>query len=595
MLCAALAPAQSVLIRNGRVIDGSGAPARAADVLVIDGRIREIAPSLAAPAGVPVFDATGKSVLPGLFDLHTHVPYATVGGSGQDWGKNLKAYLRAGITSLADFGTYPETFAPMRRLIESGVLEAPRVHFAARFTTPGGHGAEGGRGEFFTQEVLTPRQARAAIARVLPYKPDVVKVFTDGWRYGTAPEMSSMEEPTLRVIVEEAHKAGIPVLTHTVTLSKAKIAARAGVDAIMHGIQDVPVDEELAGFMAANRVAYGPTQAVYEPRAGYINEPLLSRLLEPAAVQALANRRMLAEPSEARIRKYEILKKNVAALHKAGVRIVTGTDAGITGTHHGWASLRELKLLVSSGLKPLDAIQAATANAAKVLRVDKQRGTLSPGLEADILIVDGNPDQDIAAMDRIAALFTRGRRADLDALTQKIHNPGPTPIPAKSAVELLEDFESPNGRSRLDTFWVNQTDSGHDHTEMLFQRTLRNAGNRALSIQAHLSETERPFGRMNLPLTPGAIEPMDVRKFRGVEFEARGDGPYTLRFFVRRAAVQISYAFEANSEWKRIRVPFASLGAEWRGDDVTMLQFEIAGPAGARRWLELDTIRLYAE
>lgn len=595
MLCAALLPAQSVLIRNGRVIDGTGAAARAADVLIVDGRIREVGPKLAAPAGVAVFDAAGKTVLPGLFDLHTHVPYATVGGFGQDWGKNLKAYLRAGITSLADFGTYPETFAPMRRLMDKGVLAAPRVHFAARFTTPGGHGAEGGRGELFTQEVITPREARAAMARVLPYKPNVIKVFTDGWRYGTAPEMTSMEEPTLRVIVEEAHKAGIPVLTHTVTLAKAKIAARAGVDAIMHGIQDVPVDEELAGLMAANRVAYGPTQAVYEPRAGYINEPLLSRLLEPAAVQALAGRRMLAEPSEARIRKYEILKKNVAALHKAGVRIVTGTDAGITGTHHGWASLRELKLLVSSGLKPLEAIQAATSNAAKVLRVDTVRGTIQPGLEADILLIDGNPDEDIAAIDRIAALFVAGKPVNLEALTQSIHNPEPTPIPAVAVAELLEDFEAPNGRSRLDTFWVNQTDSGHDHTQMMFQRTLRNAGNRALSVQAHLSETERPFGRMNLPLTPGAIEPADVRKFRGLEFETRGDGAYRLRFAVRRAGVQISAPFEANAEWKRIRVPFAALGPDWRGDDLTMLQFEIAGPAGTRRWLELDNIRLYAE
>lgn len=568
------------MIRNGTLIDGT---ARAGDLLIVDGRIQAAGPKLVAPAGAVVIDATGKSVLPGLYDLHTHVPYATVGGSRQDWGKNLKAYLRAGVTSLADFGTYPETYEPVRRLLKEGKWQGPRVHFAARFSTPGGHGLEGGRGDFFTSEVLTPRQARAAMARILPYRPDVIKVFTDGWRYATAPDMTSMEEPTLRAIVEEAHKAGIPVLTHTVTLAKGKIAARAGVDAIMHGIQDQPVDAELIDLMKKNNVAYGPTAAVYEPRAGYINEPMLEQLLEPAALESLRTRKMLAAPSAQRIRKYEILKQNVAALHKAGIAVVNGTDAGITGTHHGWASLREIKLLAGAGLGPMGAIAAATGNAARVLR-EKDRGTLQPGAVADLVIINGRPDRDINDIDKIDAVFQGGARVDLAGLTAAIHATGPTPTPAVTAPALLDDFEGPNGRSRLDTRWVNSHDAGHDHTRMLYQRVERAPGDHALSVQADFADSANPFGRMNLPLTRGAVEPMDASAFAGVEFEVRGDGEYALRIQDTRAK------FGASGKWSTVRIPFDAKVEKTR---VQMLTWEMARPGGQRGWLEIDNVRFY--
>jgi imidazolonepropionase-like amidohydrolase len=572
------AAAQPLLIRGGTVLDG--APRRA-DVLIENGRIRAVAPSIPAPAGATILDASGMSILPGLFDLHTHVPYATVGGSRQDWGKNLKAYLRAGVTSLADFGTYPETYAPVRRLLAEGSWQGPRVQFAARFSTPGGHGLEGGRGDFFTQEVLTPRQARAAMARVLPYQPNVIKVFTDGWRYASAPDMTSMEFDTLRAIVDEAHKAGLPVLTHTVTLARGKIAARAGVDAIMHGIQDQPIDDELIRLMKANHVAYGPTAAVYEPRAGYVTEPLLDALLEPAALAALKSRPMLARPSPQRIHKYELLKQNLAALHKAGVTIVAGTDAGITGTHHGWATLRELKLLSGAGLGPLEALKAATANAARVLR-DNDRGAIAPGKIADLLLIDGRPDLDIAAIDRISTVIQSGRPLDLSALTAAIHAPGPTPTPALPAPALLDDFEAPSGRSRLDTRWVNATDPGHDHSRMTWHRVPRSSGDHALSIHVHLSETPNPFARANLPLSPGAVQPVDASPFSGIEFEARGDGPYTLYLGDR------PLPFSASPLWSTVRLPFpAGIDAS----RLSLLSFELKGPAGAHTWLELDNLR----
>src|SRR5258708_35727761 len=126
--------------------------------------------------------------------------------------------------------------------------------------------------------------------------------------------------------------------------------------------------------MREHHTSYGPTTAGYEPRAGYIQESGLQSVLAPAAWAALRNRPMLAAPNELRIRKFELLKANVAALHKAGIPIVNGTDAGVTGTHHGWATPREAELLVAFGVTPLEAIRASTFYAARVVHAEKERG-----------------------------------------------------------------------------------------------------------------------------------------------------------------------------------------------------------------------------
>ncbi len=595
-----------IAIVGATVIDGTGAEPRLNDIIIRGDRIETVAPKAAIPTGARVINAEGHTLTPGLFDLHTHLPYATGGGVSGDWPKNLKAYLYCGVTSVVDFGTYAETFEPMRRLIAQRIVEAPRISLAARMTTPGGHGAEGGRGDFFSLEVSTPREARAAVQRVLPYQPDVIKVFTDGWRYGNAPEMTSMNEETLAALVEEAHKHGLEVLTHTVTLERAKIAARAGVDVIAHGIGDAQVDEEAIGLMKSKGVTYAPTLAVYEPRTRAILTPLLETVLEPAVregiqppLTAAANdHNGQAQPN----RRWQTLQSNTDAFGKARISFGVGTDAGVTGTHHGWATLRELQLLVAGGLTPLEAITAATGNSARAIKVDNERGAIVSGKLADLLLVEGEPHKNIRDIERIKRVFLGGREIDREKLAREIASMAMTPIPAVKAAELVDDFESANGRSRLDTLWVNTTDSGVDHSQVLFGRVLRKRSNHALSATARLSGKERPYARLNLPLSRGAVEPVDARQFRGVRFDVRGDGDYRLiipTYNVRDSAFFHS-PFKAAAQWQTVRIEFASLKqdgarwpAKWTGNDLLMLSFEIARPGGAFAWLEIDNLRFY--
>ena len=132
-----------IAIVGATVVDGTGREPAAATVLIRGDRIAVVGSNVPIPDGARVIRAEGQTLIPGLFDLHTHLPYATARGVTGDWPKNLKAYLYCGVTSVVDFGTYPETFEPMRRLVGSGAVESPRLHLAARMTTPGGHGGEG--------------------------------------------------------------------------------------------------------------------------------------------------------------------------------------------------------------------------------------------------------------------------------------------------------------------------------------------------------------------------------------------------------------------------------------------------------------------
>ena len=604
-------------IIGATVIDGTGAEPKKQTVIIRGERIEAVtSPETKPPTNARIINAEGLTLMPGIFDLHTHLPYASGGGVTGDWPKNLKAYLYCGVTSVVDFGTYPETFEPMRRLIRTGIVEAPRISMAARMTTPGGHGAEGGRGDFFSLEVSTPREARAAVRRVLPYQPDAIKIFTDGWRYGAAADMTSMNEETLTALVDEAHKNGIEVLTHTVSLDKAKIAARAKVDVIAHGIGDRDADEELFKAMKASSTTYAPTLAVYEPRGRDILTPLLDAMLEPAVKNGI-NPPLVApqnpplrpaagsaENGDApRVRRWATLQRNTAALRKAGITFGTGTDAGVSGTHHGWATLRELQLLVAGGLTPLEAITSATGNAAQAIKVDDERGTIAAGKLADLILIAGEPHKTIGDIEKISRVFLGGRELDREKLAREIASTTLSAIPAIKAQELVDDFERADGRSRLNTLWVNSSDAGVDPSKIVFGRVLRGEGNYALSVSSRMSEKERPFARANIPLSRGAIEPVDARAFRGVQFDVRGDGDYRLVvpiYNTRSVSSHFSVPFTAKPQWQTVKLDFVSFKqsgarspAQWTGADLLMLSFEVARPAGSLGWLELDDIKFY--
>jgi hypothetical protein len=161
---------------------------------------------------------------------------------------------------------------------------------------------------------------------------------------------------------------------------------------------------------------------------------------------------------------------------------------------------------------------------------------------------------------------------------------------------LLDDFERPDGRSRLDTLWLNATDPGHDHSKMSFVRTERRSGDHVLTVLAEMGEKDAPHASVVLPLSQGSILPTDARKWRGLEFDLRGSGETILLIQTRGGGNKMPRSrISASPAWKRLRVTFDSLenAAGWSRDDLLALEFRLSRGAGQKCWLELDNLSLF--
>ncbi|HET9638443.1 MAG TPA: amidohydrolase family protein [Allosphingosinicella sp.] len=599
LLVAAAAAAQErdVLIRGARIFDGTGAPATIGDVLVRGGRIAAVGPSVRAPKGSRTVDARGLTLIPGLHDLHTHMR-APGFDAPDDLPKAYAGYLLNGVTAVNEFSLSPEMLAPVREMKESGLMEAPNLQLAVRLGVPGGHGTEFGWGRSFTLEAATPRAAHLAMARALPYRPDVIKVFADGWRYGRSASLNSMNEPTLAAIVEDAHAAGIPVITHTVTLEGARIAAAAGVDALGHGIGDGLVDDALIALMKAKGTAYIPTLVVYEPQEGRAFLPAEWRRLRPPE-RAREEARETDEPaSERSSARWTIMRENVRRLKSAGIRVGIGTDAGIGGVYHGSSTLREIGWLAKLGFTPAEALAAATSVSAGILRQSGDHGRIAPGQRADLVLTGGRPDQRIADLYEVRRVFVAGHEVPLKRLARRLADDRPSPLPVHLMAGPIHTGAGPAGRTDLDTLPVEGTDPGFDHSHL----DLSPMPGGRLFLTAGMGAAPRPFAELQLPLTQGAVHLADASGFSGLVFEARGAGDYVLQLnsYGIHPRSWFRSSFEAGEARREIRIPFSAFQsplAEARLDPARLraLLFRLEGEPGGGAWLELGNLRFYRE
>lgn len=597
LLCLAAGRADAaILFRGAHVFDGSGAPAARGDVLISGDRIVAVGPRLRRPRGARIVDARGMTLLPGLHDLHAHLRSPGLGGP-DDLGKAYAAHLVHGITTVVDFSMSGEMLAPIREMTGSGAVAAPNLTLSIRLGVPGGHGTERGWGDFFTMEAATPRAAELAMDRALPYRPDAIKVFADGWRYGRTADLNSMDLPTLSAIVARAHEAGIPVITHTVTLEGAKVAAAAGVDALGHGIGDAPVDDELIALMKANGTAYVPTMVVYEPQEARAFLPAEWRALRPPerAREEARIRAPLELTPPLEVRRWEILRDNLRRLKAGGVRVGIGTDAGIGGVYQGSSAIREIRVLTDHGYTPAEALAAATSVSAGILRQSEDHGRIAPGQRADLVLTGGRPDQRIENIYDVRRVFVSGREQLLPALRQALQTDLMTPLPVRRMAGPIDTGARPDGRTDLDTLPMETNEAGTDHSQL---RHARQDGRTFLL--ARMGAAPEPFAHYVLPLTPGAIQLADASGFTGIAFDARGSDRYAL--LLENYGVEPRHAFrsgfQAGPATREIRLPFAAFRSPdpaARLDLATLrsLTIRLEGEPGGKAWLELGNVRFY--
>ena len=565
-----------IAIVDATVFDATGAAAAAKTVLIENGRITAVGPHLKVPAGFTVIDAKGEALLPGFFDLHTHW---TAGEPGTT-PLIANADLAAGVTTVADFNASPESFEARRAWLAS--INAPHVNLCGRLSTPGGHGADWAD-TATTKWVVTPAGAKAGIDAIFPYQPNCFgEVMTDGWRYGTAPDNTSMNADAIAALVAEAHTRQLPVLTHTVTVTKGKEAGDAHVDVIDHALQDRDIDDATIAAIKQGGSFFAPTLAVYEP-----TKPGHHSTVPPTDPRYQQS-----------MRKWEFAQHNTKRLYDAGVPIAVGTDAGMPGTPHGKATLREMELLVQAGLPADAALIAGTANSARAMGELGDRGTIEAGKRADLVLIKGMPWEHIEDVEKTDRVFVDGRilsgpgapSANLDV-----------PMPTVKIAALIDDFERADGRSSLNTLVVTNPDGGLDRSTEMIQVLPRESGGHALLMTASMSAKEKPTASVIFPLTKGSIAPADLRVYHGVRFELRGDGAYELRANGINGAWATSV--EGAGAWKTVDVPFTALhhvgraregvAVSWTGDDITEIELVAQRPAGTKTWLELDNVTLY--
>jgi imidazolonepropionase-like amidohydrolase len=401
----------SFAIVGARLIDGTGAAAIENSVVIVnDGRIAAVgaAGTTRIPTGMRVIHAEGRSLLPGLWEMHVHY-------SGVEFGPAL---LAAGVTTARDCGGESEFLTTVRSKIEKDHALGPKLLLAGLIDSGGPLG-------FGYVNVKTPAEGVAAVDDYADAKFDQIKVY------------SQLQPDVLKAITAEAHKRGMTVTGHVPNAINAFDGVADGMDQINHlqyvtramvpdGSKDAvdvgsPRAKELIALLKEKQIVVDPTDGWGEMAGHPKNVEVAS--FEPginAAPYTLSSKyRGMGVPAADEAKWRERMETNlrvIRALYDAGVTIIPGSDTGLVG----YGLDRELELYVQAGMTPMAAIQSATIVSARVMKMEKDSGSVEVGKRADLVLVEGNPLKDISDIRRVVSVVSDGRMYDSKKLGRSV-------------------------------------------------------------------------------------------------------------------------------------------------------------------------------
>jgi imidazolonepropionase-like amidohydrolase len=414
----------AVLLKNVTLIDGTGAPARNnMDMLLQGDRIVSITPTgRITPAGARVIDLRGKTIMPALICAHAHL--GVLKGTSIEASNytrdnlinQLKRYEHYGVGTVLCMGTDRSLiFHGFRDSSRAGLLPGARLYSAGHgFSTPGGP-----PGGSWTDELYRPAnvgQVAAEMDSLALLHPDVVKMWVDD--FGGHSE--KMKPEIYQAIIREAHKHGLRVAAHLFYLEDARKLVDAGLDIIAHSIRDQEIDEALLKKMKEKGVIYIPTLTrdeftyVYADNPSWMGDAFFKEALEPGVYEMISSKayqdKIRNSPDyQKNQRAVQIALINLKKIFDAGILVALGTDSGADPVRaQGFSEHRELELMVSAGLTPLQVIEASTKNAAIALKINQQRGTLEPGKQADFVVLSKSPENEIKNTRTIEAVWKNG-------------------------------------------------------------------------------------------------------------------------------------------------------------------------------------------
>jgi imidazolonepropionase-like amidohydrolase len=403
-------------VRARRGFDGERVRRDGVVVLVDDGRIVGVEDGHATPpSGWRVLDFGDATVLPGLIDVHVHLcgdsemgALDRVAGYSDDEldaviERGLRAQLAAGVTTVRDLGDRHWSVVAWRdrqRVGDLGFACPTIVASGPPLTSPGGHCW------YMGGEVSSAEHLVAAVRERADRHTDVVKVMTSGGLTTLGTDVMTCQFTTdeLRVIVEESHRVGLPVVSHAHGLPAVEQSVEAGVDGIEHctcmtesGIQ---LSDRLLAALAASQIAVCPTLG---RTAGWTPPPIETQTPQAQHARRLAER--IGMTPEAR-------RQDARRMHLAGVRLISGADSGIGDFKpHGVLSM-SITEFVLGGIPTVDALASATSRAAEVCGLSDRKGRLGEGYDADLVVVEGDPFTDVSALGHVLAVVVHGQAVD---------------------------------------------------------------------------------------------------------------------------------------------------------------------------------------
>jgi imidazolonepropionase-like amidohydrolase len=367
------------------------------------------AASVAVPKDAQVIDARGKTILPGLADLHVHLQGGWNGIDNDLLGyqRYLNALLHAGVTTVFDTGNYAPFILQLRQEVAAGRVLGPRIYCVGAMVD--------------SADAAWPDLAYAVSSRAL--LPEMVRRGKQG-KVDMLKGYVNLSDRMLRRLVEEARREGLRVVVDQWDRNGSPDLVATGIAGFAHMPTRRMSDDDVRAMKEANAFAV-TTLTVRESFArtrladpALHGEPLVADTMPPwflSELRAEAARPLTAEETGARDRAAGALAeagRNAVKLLAAGVLVGAGTDAPYPGVFQGEGLHRELELLVAAGLSPLQAIRLATHDAARVLQAEGEWGSLKPGLKADVLVVAGRPHERISDTRKIDLVVKEGRVLD---------------------------------------------------------------------------------------------------------------------------------------------------------------------------------------
>ncbi len=430
------APNAVVLYEGARIITGDGSQPIASGAMLVDnGTITKIGTKggVAAPRGASTIDLSGKTIMPTLINAHGHpgfqrgLTYSADNFTRETIIDDMNRALYFGVAAVQSQGIEKgDVTYQVRSDQEAGKLSGARLHIAGRGIGAPNAGPGAAAYAGIAYEVTTEDQSRQAVRELAARKVNLVKIWVDD-RNGRAPRLA----PNLyRAIIDEGHRRGLKVNAHVFYHTDAVDLVDAGIDGLAHLVRDKEMDDALIASIVRRNVYVMPNLSpewnTYNEIPHWLKDgdPLLMMLQEslPSPViermrKAYVNRDPVAlERTRAQ---YDILRRSLAKLAKANAKIILGSDTGLEDHPFGMSEQHELESMAKAGMTPMQVIVASTSRPAEYLKLDKM-GVLASGKEADFLVLDANPLDNITNTQRISRIYIKGVEVDRAAIARTL-------------------------------------------------------------------------------------------------------------------------------------------------------------------------------